>query len=100
MAISSANSFHLTPITAHDLFGGSIENRALILKEIIHAIKEEVGESYPVLVKLGIDDKVEPGLTLEEGLEVVRWLEEWGIDAIEISHGMRGSQSRAHLSQN
>ena len=84
----------LSPYTNHrtDLFGGSIENRALILKEIIHAIKEEVGESYPVLVKLGIDDKVEPGLTLEEGLEVVRWLEEWGIDAIEISHGMRGSK--------
>ncbi len=85
----------LSPYTNHrtDIYGGSLENRALILQEIIHAIKEQVGESYPILVKLGLDDNVEPGLTLEDGLELVHWLEDWGIDAIEISHGMRGSKT-------
>ncbi len=85
----------LSPFTNHrtDMFGGSLENRALILKEIVNAVREQVGEDFPLLVKLGIDDKVEPGLLLEEGLEVVRWLEEWGVDAIELSHGMRGSKA-------
>lgn len=84
----------LSPFTNQrkDSWGGSLKNRTRILKEIVFAVREQVGDDFPILVKLGIDDKVDSGLTIEDGLEVAKWLEDWGINGLELSHGMRGSK--------
>jgi len=70
-----------------DNYGGSIENRARILLEALQAVRDEVGEEYPVFVKINSEDFVEGGLTVEEMLEVCVMLERAGIDAIEMSGG-------------
>jgi 2,4-dienoyl-CoA reductase-like NADH-dependent reductase (Old Yellow Enzyme family) len=70
-----------------DNYGGSIENRARILLEAFQAVRNEVGEEYPVLVKINSEDFVEGGLTIGEMLEVCVMLERAGVDAIEMSGG-------------
>ncbi|MBA4393345.1 MAG: NADH:flavin oxidoreductase, partial [Desulfobacca sp.] len=71
-----------------DAYGGLLENRARLLLEVLARIREQVGRTYPVLVKVNGQDLIEGGLRLEESLQVGIWLEEKGIDAIEVSGGL------------
>ena len=70
-----------------DNYGGSIENRARILLEAFQAVRNEVGEQFPILVKINSQDFVEGGLTADEMLQVCAMLEKAGVDAIEMSGG-------------
>lgn len=68
-----------------DRYGGGIENRARLLLEVYDAVRREVGNGFPVLVKINGEDFFPGGLSAEESLYVCRRLDERGIDAIEIS---------------
>ncbi|MRR58586.1 MAG: NADH:flavin oxidoreductase [Deltaproteobacteria bacterium] len=70
-----------------DNYGGSVENRARILLEVFQEVRNEVGEEFPVLVKLNSEDFVDGGLTVAELLQVCAMLEKFGVDAIEMSGG-------------
>jgi len=70
-----------------DKYGGSVENRARILLEAFQAVRNEVGEEYPIFVKINSEDFVEGGLTKDETLQVCSMLERAGVDAIELSGG-------------
>lgn len=70
-----------------DDYGGSIENRARLLIQVLKAIRDVVGPEFPVLIKLNSDDFLPGGLTVEEMIRVATMLEQVGIDAIEISGG-------------
>jgi 2,4-dienoyl-CoA reductase-like NADH-dependent reductase (Old Yellow Enzyme family) len=70
-----------------DQYGGSLENRTRILLEVYHHVRDAVGTTYPVTIKLNSEDFLEGGLTMEEMLQVASWLETEGIDAIELSGG-------------
>jgi len=52
--------------------------------------REQVGPDYPLLIKFGIADGCEDGLSLENGLETLQNLESWGLDGVEISSGFSG----------
>jgi 2,4-dienoyl-CoA reductase-like NADH-dependent reductase (Old Yellow Enzyme family) len=80
-----------------DRWGGSVARRMRFLGEIAAAVRDEVGGDYPVLIKLGIQDFVRDGLTLDDGVEIVRHLADWGIDAVEISGGMGGQSVRKDI---
>lgn len=71
-----------------DAYGGPLENRARLLLEVVSLIRDQVGRNYPVLVKINGRDLVERGLTIEESVQVGKWLEERGIDALEVSGGL------------
>ncbi len=83
----------LSPLVNHrtDHYGGSLENRARFLHEVARSVRRAVGVGFPVLVKLGVSDHTEGGLTVAEGAEVAGWLADWGIDAIETSAGLQGA---------
>jgi len=69
-----------------DHYGGSLENRARFLIEILKAIREEVGREYPVWCRLSaIEEEVEGGITIEESIQVAQMAEEAGADAIHVS---------------
>jgi 2,4-dienoyl-CoA reductase-like NADH-dependent reductase (Old Yellow Enzyme family)/thioredoxin reductase len=72
-----------------DDYGGSVENRCRFVAEIIDGIRAELGPRYPLTLRLCGDELTDvPGfLTLEDGLEIARYLEGKGIDAISISAG-------------
>ncbi|WP_407330032.1 NADH:flavin oxidoreductase/NADH oxidase family protein [Congregibacter brevis] len=70
-----------------DNYGGELANRARFLLEIIDATREAVGPAFPVAVKLNSADFQKGGFAFEDSLQVAEWLEEHGVDVIEISGG-------------
>jgi 2,4-dienoyl-CoA reductase-like NADH-dependent reductase (Old Yellow Enzyme family) len=71
-----------------DEYGGSSENRARLLLEIYRAVRETVGNNYPLLIKINCRDFLEPEFTLQEMIAVCKQLEQRGLDAVELSGGM------------
>ncbi len=71
-----------------DAYGGTLENRLRIHGEIVAAIRRQVGDDYPVLVKLNGRDFAAGGLEAEEAAQSAARLEAAGIDGIEVSSGM------------
>lgn len=70
-----------------DKWAGSLENRARFLLEIIKRTRAAVGPSFPVSVKLNSADFQKGGFAFEESLIVARWLQDAGVDLIEVSGG-------------
>ncbi|MCK8521127.1 NADH:flavin oxidoreductase/NADH oxidase family protein [Aquimarina sp. D1M17] len=79
----------LSPITNKrtDKWGGSIENRSRLLITIIREVRKEVGNDFPIAVKLNSADFQRGGFIEEESLEVVKMLDIERIDLLEISGG-------------
>ena len=72
-----------------DEYGGSLENRARFALEIVRAIRAEVGPDYHLQFKITAVDYGndlfpwwKKGTTLEESIQVCKWLEEAGVDAL------------------
>jgi 2,4-dienoyl-CoA reductase-like NADH-dependent reductase (Old Yellow Enzyme family) len=86
----------LSPFTnrRQDEWGGSLENRLRFHHEVLRAMRSAVGEEYPLMIKLGVEDAIPSGLQFEEGKEAARRLAEWGFDALEISNGIPGKDPR------
>ena len=84
-----------------DVYGGSVEHRYQVLREVLGKVRSVVGKEFPVLVKLNSQDFLEGGLSLEDSLKLGKMLEEDGIDAIELSGGTlrsgKNSPSRTHI---
>jgi 2,4-dienoyl-CoA reductase-like NADH-dependent reductase (Old Yellow Enzyme family) len=80
----------LSPIfnRRQDGYGGSIENRARIHVEVVHAVRKAVGKEYPVLIKMNCADFAENGLSLEDSLVAGALFADAGLDAIELSGGL------------
>jgi 2,4-dienoyl-CoA reductase-like NADH-dependent reductase (Old Yellow Enzyme family) len=70
-----------------DAWGGSLENRARLLLSVMAAVRARVGPHFPVSVKLNSSDFVQGGFTLDESTQVVLWLNDAGIDLLEVSGG-------------
>ena len=83
------NEFY-SPLTNKrtDEYGGSLENRLRIHKEVIHAVREAVGADYPIALRLGACDYMEGGNTVEDAVKAAVILEGEGIDLLDISGGM------------
>ncbi|MCR4441663.1 MAG: FAD-dependent oxidoreductase [Peptococcaceae bacterium] len=82
------NSF-LSPVTNRrtDCYGGDLSNRMRFLLEIIGAIRDRVGDSLPVMVRLNAEDFVEGGIRLPESLEMARMLQDAHVDCIHVTAG-------------
>jgi len=70
-----------------DNYGGSLENRMRFPLEIIKAIRIKVGEDFPVLCKINLEDDFKNGFSLPECIKSVRMLDAIGVDAIMLSGG-------------
>jgi 2,4-dienoyl-CoA reductase-like NADH-dependent reductase (Old Yellow Enzyme family) len=70
-----------------DRYGGALANRARPLLEIISEVRQRVGPGFPVAVKLNSADFQQGGFNFEDSLQVAKWLENAGVDLIEISGG-------------
>jgi len=74
-----------------DDYGGSIEKRAKFAIEIINAIRDKVGQKFPLTFRLSGSEFMEGGLNLDQTKEIAVLLEETGIDAINVSSGNQNS---------
>lgn len=77
-----------------DEYGGSLENRARFLLEVIQAIRKEVGDDFHLQVKINaidVNDALYPwekkGNTPEEYIQICKWVEQAGADALHVSAG-------------
>jgi 2,4-dienoyl-CoA reductase-like NADH-dependent reductase (Old Yellow Enzyme family) len=71
-----------------DYWGGDEERRFHFAEEICRAMRREIGESYPVMIKMNADDCIEGGLEPKESVRIAKRLEDMGICAFEVSGGM------------
>jgi 2,4-dienoyl-CoA reductase-like NADH-dependent reductase (Old Yellow Enzyme family) len=79
-----------------DEYGGSLENRARFVIEIVKGIRARVGRDFHLQMKISaqeFDDALAlfgrgpSGNTLEDSVQVCKWLEEAGVDAFHVSTG-------------
>ncbi len=70
-----------------DAYGGSIEGRFRIIHEVIDAVREAAGPSFPIGIKVNSTDKLVGGLAEDDALEVVRLLDRTSVDLIDVSGG-------------
>ena len=81
-----------------DEYGGSLENRARLLRELIEDTKDAVGDSCAVAVRFAVDELLGPaGVTAQdEGREVVEMLAElpdlWDVNLSDWSNDSGASR--------
>lgn len=80
----------LSPLTntRNDEYGGSPENRRRFLLEILDAMRAALGEDFPILVRLSVDECLPGGLTVEDFPPIARALVEHGADLLNVSIGV------------
>ncbi|GIX47517.1 MAG: hypothetical protein KatS3mg131_1728 [Candidatus Tectimicrobiota bacterium] len=77
-----------------DEYGGSLRHRARFALEVVAACRQQVGD-FPLVFRLSADEYAPGGLTPAEAVEVCRWLQEAGVDALHVSAGCYRSQPSA-----
>ena len=70
-----------------DDWGGNLEKRAKFLLEIVKSVRKSVGDAFPVSLKLNSADFQKGGFAHEEAIQVASWLNDEGLDLLEISGG-------------
>ena len=70
-----------------DEYGGSLQNRARLLLRVVDAVRGVVPDTFPLLVRLSCTDWIATGLTIDDQVQVARWLKEHGVDMIDCSSG-------------
>lgn len=78
-----------------DEYGGSMEKRFCIVREVYDAVRHAVGREFPVWIKINSCDEQDKGLTVEEFLYMGKELSHRNIDAIEVS-GERWNMHKKH----
>ena len=70
-----------------DEWGGTLEKRAKFLIETVRSVRKSVGVNFPVSLKLNSADFQKGGFSHEDAIQVATWLNEEGLDLLEISGG-------------
>lgn len=78
----------ISPATNHreDEYGGSFENRMRFLKEIIEEIRNVCPPEFLIDVRFCADEFHEDGYGLEEGVQIAKKLEQWGVDCLNVQN--------------
>jgi 2,4-dienoyl-CoA reductase-like NADH-dependent reductase (Old Yellow Enzyme family)/thioredoxin reductase len=75
----------------NDQYGGDVNGRSRFCREIIKGIKDRLGPSFPVIVRMNGHDYIKDGATLEDMKEIAPLLVDAGADALHITAGVYGS---------
>lgn len=70
-----------------DEYGGDLAARARLLLQVIEAVREEVGQAIPLLVRFSASDWTEGGLIAADVATVANWAHTAGADFFDISSG-------------
>ena len=91
------NNF-MSPFTNRrtDEYGGSIENRARFVVEIVDRARQLVGPNFPIMIKMNFNDFIQGGLEPDDAVRIAEVIEKAGIDCIETSGGTL-SESKDHI---
>lgn len=86
-----------------DEYGGSLENRLRVHREIVEGIKAACGQDFPVSIRMGMKSYIkgfhkpslfgdeEAGRTIEEACQIAELLESYGYDMLDCNSGIYDS---------
>ncbi|KAF9904974.1 hypothetical protein EC991_002156 [Linnemannia zychae] len=84
----------LSPVTNQrtDQYGGSLENRARLLLEVIREVRSQFPAEKPIFLRVSATDWVEnvidgPSWEIEQTVQVAKWVKEAGVDVFHVSTG-------------
>ena len=79
----------LSPLTNKrtDEFGGDIKGRAKLAIELLQSARKGVGNDFPIIFRLSVDQRVTGGLSIKDGLLACQMLEKAGCSAIDVVSG-------------
>lgn len=82
------HSFH-SPVSnlRTDGYGGDLPGRTRFTREIVDAVREVWPDDLPLAVRLSASDWIDGGWTIDESVELARWLREAGVDLVDCSSG-------------
>jgi 2,4-dienoyl-CoA reductase-like NADH-dependent reductase (Old Yellow Enzyme family) len=78
-----------------DSYGGSLENRARLLTDIVTAVRQVWPQDKALFVRFSATDWVRGGWSVEETAQVARWVADLGVDLVDLSSG--GSAATAKI---
>jgi 2,4-dienoyl-CoA reductase (NADPH2) len=84
----------LSPVSnhRHDEYGGSFENRSRFGEEVLRAVRQSVGEGFPIMVRLTGNEFIPGGNTNREIGEFARRMQDAGADAFDVTGGWHESR--------
>ena len=69
-----------------DEYGGSLENRCRLAKEVLASVRKAVGPRFPIEFRMSGSEFVEGGYGLEEGIAIAKEVEDY-VDILHVSAG-------------
>jgi len=78
-----------------DTYGGTLANRARLLREVVAAVRDVWPAPAPLVVRVSATDWAQGGWDIDECVELARWLKQDGVDLIDCSSG--GSVPHARI---
>ena len=90
----------LSPLSniREDEYGGSVKNRGRIVLEIMQGIKQRLGDDFPVWARISAREfGIAGGITLDDGREFARLLEDAGAAALNVSATAYASRGAMHM---
>jgi len=87
--------------TRTDSYGGTLENRARLLIDVVRAVRSAVGPDFAVWVKLDSREiGKKGGITIDDACSVAPWVEQAGADAITVTAYHDVGQGKLHSASN
>jgi 2,4-dienoyl-CoA reductase-like NADH-dependent reductase (Old Yellow Enzyme family)/thioredoxin reductase len=68
-----------------DRYGGDIDGRTRFARDVLNAVRNQVGPDFPIICRLSGDEYVDGGLKIEETKQIAQILEKEGADALHVS---------------
>lgn len=76
----------------NDEYGGTLINRMRFPIEIVQAVREVVGEDFPIVFRMNTNDYMDGGIELAEAIVMAKMLEDAGVDALHCTQGTYASK--------
>jgi len=76
----------------NDEYGGDVKRRMQFGLEVTRSAREAVGDDYPVFFRIGADEDLPDGVTIEQACLYAKELEKAGVDVMDVSIGLNANQ--------
>ena len=70
-----------------DAYGGSVENRTRIVREVVEAVRSQWPEEFPLLIRISATDWAPGGWDVDQSIALARQLRPLGVDMFDCSSG-------------
>ena len=81
-----------------DEYGGCLDNRLRIIREVLEAMRANVGDDFPIIIRFSANEDMPGARDLSETRVLAKLFEEWGFDGLHVSAGVYGDYNRQIVS--